>query len=134
MSALEHWKHYLVGGEFILYSDHDALKLIQGQHKLNPRHAKWVEYLQSFHFMIHHKDRKINKGADALSRWYLLLSTLEFKVLEFECAKGMYVQDEDFKEIYKKCTSYAHRLFHMEMGFFSRQTDYAYQNVALGNY
>ena len=38
--ALEHWRHYLVGGVFILYSDHKALKFIQGQHKLNPRHAK----------------------------------------------------------------------------------------------
>ena len=28
--ALEHWRHYLVGGEFILYSDHEALKYIQG--------------------------------------------------------------------------------------------------------
>jgi len=41
--ALEHWRHYLVGGEFILHSDHEALKFIQGQHKLNPRHANWVE-------------------------------------------------------------------------------------------
>ena len=53
--AFEHWRHYLVGGEFILHSNHEALKHIQGQHKLNPRRAKWVEYLQSFHFMIHHK-------------------------------------------------------------------------------
>jgi len=53
--ALDHWRHYLLGVEFILYSDHEAFKFIQGQHKLNPRHAKWVEYLQSFHFMIHHK-------------------------------------------------------------------------------
>ena len=43
--ALERWWHYLVGGEFILHSNHEALKFIQGQHKLNPRHAKWVEYL-----------------------------------------------------------------------------------------
>ena len=69
--ALEHWWRYLVGGEFILHSDHEALKYIQGQHKLNPRHAKWVEYLQSFHFVIHHKAGKLNKGADALSRRHL---------------------------------------------------------------
>ena len=53
--ALEHWRHYLVGGEFILHTDHQALKYIQGQHKLNPRRAKWVEFMQSFHFVIHHK-------------------------------------------------------------------------------
>jgi len=43
--ALEYWRHYLVGAEFILHSDHEALKFIQGQRKLNPSHAKWVEYL-----------------------------------------------------------------------------------------
>jgi len=40
--CLEHWSHYLVAIEFILHSDHEALKYIQGQHKLNSRHAKWV--------------------------------------------------------------------------------------------
>jgi len=80
-----------VGGEFILHSDQEALKFIQGQHKLNPRHAKWVEYLQAFHFMIHHKAGNMNKGADALSRRYLLLSTLESKFLGFEIVKGLHV-------------------------------------------
>jgi len=47
-----HWSHYLVATEFILHSNHEALKYIQGQHKLNSRHAKLVEYLQSFHFTI----------------------------------------------------------------------------------
>jgi len=53
--CLEHWSHYLIAREFILHSDHEAPKYIQGQHKLNSRHAKWVEYLQSFHFIIRHK-------------------------------------------------------------------------------
>jgi len=34
--ALEHWRHYLVGGKFILHSDHAAVKFIKGQHELNP--------------------------------------------------------------------------------------------------
>jgi len=49
----------------------------------------------------------MNKGADALSRRYLLLSTLETKVLGFKCIKGMYAQDEDFKEILRKCSQHA---------------------------
>jgi len=32
--CLEHWSHYLISSEFILHSDHEALKYIQGQHKV----------------------------------------------------------------------------------------------------
>jgi len=48
--ALDHWSHYLRPNHFILHSDHESLKYIHGQQKLNPRHAKWVEFLQSFNF------------------------------------------------------------------------------------
>jgi len=70
--ALEHWIDYMIANEFILHSDHEAPKYIQVQHKLDSRHVKWVEYLQSFHFVIKHKSRKLNQGADALSRRRLL--------------------------------------------------------------
>ena len=105
------------GAEFILHSDHEALKFIQGQHKLNPLYGKWVEYLEALNFMIHHKAGKLNKGADALLRRYFLLLILESKVLGFEIVKEMYADDEDFKEIYAKCASHPHDLFHIQDGF-----------------
>jgi len=90
---------------------------MQGQHKLNPNHAKWVEHLQAFNCMIHHKADQLNKGAAALSRRYLLLSILQSKVLGFEIIKGMYAKDKDFKEIYTKCSTHAHGLFHIQERF-----------------
>ncbi|GJW28421.1 RNA-directed DNA polymerase [Tanacetum coccineum] len=88
--ALDHWQHYLISKEFILHSDHEALKYIQGQHKLQPRHAKWVEYLQAFTFTIKHKSGKLNKGADALSRKYALINSLQPKVMGLELLKHNY--------------------------------------------
>ncbi|GJV38726.1 zinc finger, CCHC-type containing protein [Tanacetum coccineum] len=43
--SLDTWRHYLLSNEFVLFSDHEALKFINGQHKLKPRHAKWVEFI-----------------------------------------------------------------------------------------
>ncbi len=101
--CLEHWRHYLIAKEFVLHSDHEALKFIQSQHKLQSRHAKWVEFLQTFHFTIKHKAGKLNTGADALSRRYLLLSTLNTKVVGMELLKECYIDDVDFGEIFEKC-------------------------------
>ncbi|GJY64922.1 transposon ty3-I gag-pol polyprotein [Tanacetum coccineum] len=64
--ALDHWQHYLISKEFILHSNHEALKYIQGQHKLQPRHAKWVEFLQAFNFNIKHNLWPLGKTSTSI--------------------------------------------------------------------
>ncbi|XP_028193856.1 uncharacterized protein LOC114379406, partial [Glycine soja] len=66
--ALKTWQHYLYPKEFVIHSDHESLKYIKGQGKLNKRHAKWVEFLEQFPYVIKHKKGKGNIVADALSR------------------------------------------------------------------
>jgi len=58
----------------------------------------WVEYLQTFHFTIKHKSGKLNKGASALSRRYLLLFQLDACVFRFEQLNSLYSEDKDFGE------------------------------------
>ena len=54
--------------EFILYSDNHALQFITKQEKLNQKHAKWVEFMQNFTFVLKHISGSSNKVADALSK------------------------------------------------------------------
>jgi len=67
--------------------------------------------------VIQHKADRLSKGADALSRRHLLLVVLGSKVFGFEVVKGLYAQDEDFKEVFEKSTQHAHGLFHVQDRF-----------------
>ncbi|XP_074302923.1 uncharacterized protein LOC141637258 [Silene latifolia] len=67
-------------------------------HKLNHRHAKWVEFLQSFNFSSKYIEGKDNVVADALSRRFVMLSYMKQRVLGFEHMKEFYKEDPDFKE------------------------------------
>ena len=81
----------------MVFTDHQALKFINSQTKLNVRHAKWVETLQSFTFMLRHKLGKSNQVADALSRRTAMLTTMSVEVPDFTTMKDQYETDEDFR-------------------------------------
>ena len=66
--TLETWQHYLWPKEFVIHSDHEALE----SGKLSRRHAKWVEFIETFPYVIKYKQGKENIVADALSRRYVL--------------------------------------------------------------
>ncbi|KAL0313444.1 UNVERIFIED_CONTAM: Retrovirus-related Pol polyprotein from transposon.6 [Sesamum radiatum] len=102
--VLETWQHYLWSKEFVIHSDHEALKYIKSQSKLSRRHAKWVEFIESFPYVIKHKKGKDNIVADALSRRYALLSVLDAKILGFEFIKDLYANDVEFGEAFGNCS------------------------------
>jgi len=52
--------------------------------KLNMRHAKWVEFIETFPYVIKYKQGKENIVADALSCRYVLLHTMNTRLLDFE--------------------------------------------------
>ncbi|CAA7038794.1 unnamed protein product [Microthlaspi erraticum] len=66
--ALQTWQHYLWPKEFVIHIDHESLKHLKGQQKLNKRHARWVEFIETFPYVIKYKKGKDNVVADALSR------------------------------------------------------------------
>ena len=99
--VLSHWSNYLKPEAFVLNSDHKTLKFLNGQSKLNVRHAKWVEYLQTFTFFTKHRKDTKNVVADALSMRYTLISVLGAKLLGLQSMQGYYPEDAAFKELMK---------------------------------
>ncbi|WVZ58317.1 hypothetical protein U9M48_008598 [Paspalum notatum var. saurae] len=83
--------------------DHESLKHIRSQLKLNRRHAKWVEFIESFPYVIKHKKGKDNVIADALSRRYAMLSQLDCRIFGLESIKEQYANDDDFKDVILHC-------------------------------
>jgi hypothetical protein len=70
---------------------------------LNQKHAKWVEFMQNFTFVIKHISRTANKVVDALSRKFFILKEFRVKTLDFDILKDMYQDDSDFQDAYKTC-------------------------------
>jgi hypothetical protein len=93
----------LLPKEFVIHSDHEALKYLKSQGKLNCRHAKWIEFIEMFPYVVKHKRGKDNIVADALSRRCELITQLDTKVLGLESIKTLYATDADFKERFSRC-------------------------------
>ncbi|PRQ29559.1 putative nucleotidyltransferase, Ribonuclease H [Rosa chinensis] len=100
VQSLRYWRHYLLPQEFVLYSDHEALRYLNSQKRLNPRHAKWAEFIQEYTFVLKHKSGVENKVADALSRRNSLLHIMSVEVAGFNNLKEEYLSCPDFGRIY----------------------------------
>ena len=56
-------QHYLWPREFVIHFDPENLKYVKGQSKLNRTHAKWVEFIETFLYVIKYKQGKDNTVA-----------------------------------------------------------------------
>jgi hypothetical protein len=92
--VLETWQNYLWPKEFFIHPDHESLKYLKGQAKLNRRRAKWVEFIKTFPYVV-----KYNLVADAVSRRNVLLNQLEVKVPGLERLKDLYSTDHEFQKL-----------------------------------
>ena len=118
--TLENWQHYLMPKEFVIHTDHESLKYLHGQDKLNKRHAKWSSFLGTFPYVIRYKKGKDNVVADALSRRYALLSSLSTKLLGFEYVKDLYATDSDFSSVFAATEQGAFNKFYKHDGYLFR--------------
>lgn len=49
--SLQYWQYYFLPKDFVLYSDHEALKYLHGQQVLSAHHVKWINQFQELHFL-----------------------------------------------------------------------------------
>ena len=96
VQAIRHWRHYLVHRDFVLFTDHDALRHLDSQAKVSARHASWIAFLQQFTFSIRHQAGKTNRVADALSRRHMLLASIHSTVPGFASFATLYPIDPFF--------------------------------------
>ena len=70
LEGLLKWEDKLIGRRIHVVTDHKALEFFQTQRRLSARQTRWMEYLSRFDFDIRYVKGKLNKVADALSRYY----------------------------------------------------------------
>lgn len=68
--CIQHWRHYLLGREFIVYTDHKSLKHFLQQRISSPDQQCWLAKLLGYQFEVKYKPGLENRAADSLSRCY----------------------------------------------------------------
>jgi hypothetical protein len=66
--AVRKWRPYLLGQQFKIKTDQEAIKHIFEQRIGTPLHQKWVSKLLGYDFTVEYKSGRENRVADALSR------------------------------------------------------------------
>ncbi|GJV26739.1 putative CCCH-type zinc finger family protein [Tanacetum coccineum] len=82
--ALDHWQHYLISKEFILHSDHEALKYIQAN---------------------------TSYSIDMLNGWSTYKPLLSLLSTSLKLLKHYYSFDPDFEELFCSCQNHASEHF-----------------------
>lgn len=117
VQAIKHWRHYLVHHEFILFTDHDALRHLDSQVKVSVHHTSWIAFLQQFTFSICHQSGKKNRVADALSRRHSLLTTMNTSIKGFASFADLYASDIFFDHIYTDVKQGTNTSYTIQDGF-----------------
>ena len=63
-----HFRHYLLGDQFTVRTDHHSLLWLLNFKKLEGQLARWHEELSRFNMLVQHRPGKHHQNADALSR------------------------------------------------------------------
>ena len=68
MRFTQHFRHYLLGREFLVRTDHSSLQWMMNFKEPQGQLARWLEVLSQYHMQIQHRAGKKHGNADGLSR------------------------------------------------------------------
>lgn len=131
IQALKHWYSYLIHSDFVLYSDDEALKHINSQDKLAPRHATWAAFIQRFSFVVKHKSGAVNRVADALSRRASVLVTVRVHAHGFNSIPSELSADPYFAPILERLNAGERSEYHLQEGYMFKGNQLCIPNTSL---
>ncbi|GBG67242.1 hypothetical protein CBR_g88531 [Chara braunii] len=103
--ALEHWKHYLLGRHFKVYSYHETLRWLKTQAKMTPKLTRSAAEIDQYDFELKPVKGKYNVVADALSRsdyFGAIVHHLDIGSDLQEKVRQAYAQDPIYSDLLKK--------------------------------
>ena len=68
IAAVQHFRHYLIGNQVILRTDHHSLKWLNSFKRPEGILARWIETLSEFSYTIEHRPGRLHCNADGVSR------------------------------------------------------------------
>ena len=119
VDACRHWRHYLVGMDFIVKTDHKALQYFFSQTNLSSRQIRWLEYLVEFQpgIKILHQAGKVNISADLLSRRHDYLQAISFSNDDFMEKLKQAQQSVPELHRYREYAKGTHAGYHFKSGW-----------------
>lgn len=102
--AVQKWRHYLLGRQFVVRTDQWSMKYFLEQRLVSEDNQKWLTKLMGFHFDIQYRPGLENKAAEALSRMQPTLNCIAIttpKVLQLGEIKNEVATDEVLGKLVK---------------------------------
>ncbi|MCO5559451.1 hypothetical protein L7F22_013051 [Adiantum nelumboides] len=100
--ALTQWRHYLLGADFTVFTDHQSLRYFLSRKQLSKKQMRWANILSQFHFQIVLVQGQKNVVANALSRKPFVQAISAIHHSTFEEMVDQYATDTDFADIFTR--------------------------------
>lgn len=95
---IKQFKHYLLGREFLLRTDHRSLVWLHKMKEPEGQMARWLEQLGPYTFKIEHRSGKQHGNADAMSRISCASTSKQCKYRTFDSDNKRFSHVRELRE------------------------------------